>query len=131
MDAAENAFRSTGDWFVLAHRDEALLFVTRMSENLRRTVSLALLYRDDAERPNPPEQVPGTVPLVGYEGRGIEKLPGGRYTFALRIFALAGYRPGDERRVLAEIDAPVKTTVTAEGGISVPAPRADARPAPR
>jgi hypothetical protein len=131
MDAAENAFRSTGDWFVLAHHDDALLFVTRMSENLRRTISLALLYRDDAERANPPEQVPGTVPLVGYEGRGIEKLPGGRYTFALRIFALPGYRPGDERRVLAEIDASVKTSVTAEGGISVPAPRADARPAPR
>src|SRR5439155_410478 len=82
-----------------------LLFVTRMSENLRRAITLSLVYRDDASRPNPPEDVPGTVPLVGYRGRGIEKLPGGRYEFALRIYTLPGYRRGDERRLLAQLDA--------------------------
>src|SRR4029077_17531541 len=102
----------SGEWFVLARGEQAILFVTRMSENLRQAVTLGLLYRDDASRPNPPEQVPGTVPLVGYEGRGIEKLPGGRYTFALHIFTLDGYHRGDERAVLAELDAPLAVSVT-------------------
>src|SRR5439155_20781512 len=92
MDPAEEAFASSGEWFVLAHEHDALLFVTRMSENLRRVITLKLLYRDDAAHPNPPESVPGTVPLVGYEGKRVEKLPGGRYTFALHIFMLDHYQ---------------------------------------
>ena len=118
MDDVESHFASSGDWFVLEHGDQAILFVTRMSENLRRGVALELLYRDDAARPNPPEDVPGTVPLVGYEGRGIEKLPGGRYTFALHIFTLLPYRSGDERAVIAQLDAPVTRETTAEGTLS-------------
>ncbi len=112
MDDAERAFKSSGEWFVLARGEQAILFVTRMSENLRQGITIGLLYRDDASRPNPPEQVPGTVPLVGYEGRGIEKLPGGRYTFALHIFTLDGYHRGDELAVLAELDAPLAVSVT-------------------
>src|SRR5437762_1783307 len=107
MDERERAFASSGEWFVLAHGTDALLFVTRMSENLRRGVTLSLVYRDDAARPSPPEDSPGTVPLVGYRGRGIEKLPGGRYQFALHIYTLSGYRRGDERRLLAQLDAPL------------------------
>ena len=133
MDERERAFASSGEWFVLAHGSEALLFVTRMSENLRRAITLSLVYRDDASRPNPPEDVPGTVPLVGYRGRGIEKLPGGRYEFALRIYTLPGYRRGDERRLLAQLDAPLTAELTAEGSPppSEPAARAAAPPAAR
>ena len=133
MDERERAFASSGEWFVLAHGSEALLFVTRMSENLRRAITLSLVYRDDASRPNPPEDVPGTVPLVGYRGRGIEKLPGGRYEFALRIYTLPGYRRGDERRLLAQLDAPLTAELTAEGPrpASEPAARAAAPPAAR
>jgi len=104
--------------------------VTRMSENLAKGISLQLLYRDDASRPNPPERYPGTVPLVGYEGRGIERLPGGRYTFALHIFTLDHYRPGDERGVLAELDTPLSTEVTGEGTVSGPAAPASAPATP-
>jgi hypothetical protein len=129
MDDVERAFRSGGDWFVLSHQDDALLFVTRMSDNLRKVVSLGLVYRDDAEHPNSPESVPGTVPLAGYEGRGIERLPGGRYTFALHIFVLDRYRPGDERRILDALDAPVVAELSAEGGVSVPAAPGAASPA--
>ncbi|HJQ85551.1 MAG TPA: hypothetical protein VKA21_15795, partial [Candidatus Binatia bacterium] len=120
-DDAERAFASTADWFVLARHDEALLFVTRMSENLRRAITLGLLYRDDASRPDPPERLPGTVPLVGYEGRGIEKLGGGRYTFALHILVLDGYRRGDERAVLAQLDAPLAVTVSDFPAAATPA----------
>ncbi|HUE29627.1 MAG TPA: hypothetical protein VMR79_02065, partial [Verrucomicrobiae bacterium] len=132
MDERERAFAASGEWFVLAHGSDALLFVTRMSENLRRAITLSLVYRDDAARPNPPEDSPGTVPLVGYRGRGIEKLPGGRYQFALHIYTLPGYRRGDERRLLAQLDAPLTAQVTAEGPApSEPAAAAAAPAAPR
>jgi len=133
MDERESAFASSGEWFVLAHGSDALLFVTRMSENLRRGVTLSLVYRDDAARPSPPEDSPGTVPLVGYRGRGIEKLPGGRYQFALHIYTLPGYRRGDERRLLAQLDAPLTAELTAEGPrpASEPAARAAAPPTAR
>ena len=55
----------------------------------------------------------------------------GRYEFALRIYTLPGYRRGDERRLLAQLDASLTAEVTAEGPRpSEPAPAA-APPAPR
>jgi hypothetical protein len=111
MDEGEQAFASNGDWFALADEREAILIVTRMSENLASRVPLRLVYRDDAAQPNPPESVPGSKPLAGYEGRHVEKLPGGRYEFALRILVLDGFRSGDERVAL---DAPLAATVAAE-----------------
>src|SRR5207302_6384395 len=105
MDGKERAFAASGEWFVLAHEREALLFVTRMSENLRRGITLSLVYCDDASRPNPPEDVPGTVPLVGYRGRGLEKPPGGRYEFAPRIDTLPRSRRRGERRLPPQLDA--------------------------
>jgi hypothetical protein len=113
MDEAERAFQGSGDWFVLARGDQALLFVTRMSENLARAIPLRLVYRDDATEPYPPEDVPGTVPLVGYEGRHVETLPGGRYQFALRVYVLDGYRRGDERHLIEQLDTPLTVAVTA------------------
>ena len=114
-DAAESAFDANGDWFVLAGRDAGLLFVTRLSENLANAIPLRLVYRDDAKRPYPPETSPGTVPLVGYEGRGVERLPRGRYTFQLHVFVLGPYGPGDERRLMGDLDTPLTAAVTAEG----------------
>jgi hypothetical protein len=125
MDDDERAFEASGDWFVLAHKGEALLFVTRMSPNLAEQIQLHLVYRDDAEHPDPPETSPGQVPLAGYRGTGVERVPGGRYTFALRILMLDGYRPGDERQLLAQIDNPPLVTV------SGPAAPATAPVAPR
>jgi hypothetical protein len=131
MDDAERAFASSGDWFVLAHHEQAILFVTRMSENLRRAVPIQLLYRDDATQPNPPERAPGTVPLAGYEGRGIERLERGRYTFAIHIFVLDRYHAGDEGHVLAELDAPLVATLSGEGSLSAPGESGAVPAAPR
>ena len=61
MDDAERSFDATGDWFVLAHGEQALMMVTRMSENLRRAVRLKLVYVDDADRHAPPEVVAGSA----------------------------------------------------------------------
>jgi hypothetical protein len=125
MEDAERAFAEGGDWFVLARHETALLFVTRMSENLARAVPLRLVYRDDAERDDPPETSRGQVPLVGYQARGVERLPGGRYTFSLRVFALGRYRRGDEARIVAHLDTPVSTDVTGEESPTAPAAAAD------
>jgi len=114
-DAVESAFDARGDWFVLAGHDAGLFFATRLSENLARAIPLRLVYRDDAMRPYPPETIPGTVPLVGYEGRGVERLAAGRYTFELHVLIIGAYHPGDERRLIGEIDTPLTFAVTAAG----------------
>ena len=114
-DPAEAAFDAHGDWFVLAGQDAGLFFVTRMSENLARAIPLKLVYRDDAARPYPPETIPGTVPLVGYEGRRVEKLAAGRYTFELHVLIMGHYHPGDEKHLIGEIDTPLTAAVTASG----------------
>ena len=131
MDDAERGFAGQGDWFVLAHGDEALLFVTRLSDDLREHLDLRLVYRDDAATPAPPEESPGTVPLVGYQGRGVERLPGGRYQFDLSIFGLAGYHPGDDDRVRSQLATSLTADVTAEGpeGATAPGAAAAAPPA--
>jgi len=87
-----------------------------MSENLRRAVRLKLVYVDDADRHAPPEAVAGSVPLVGYRGLDVERLPADRYQFQLRIFNLTPYHAGDERRVLSQLDAPLRVDVTPADG---------------
>ncbi len=125
MDDAERAFDGRGEWFALGHRDEAILFVTHLSENLRAHTDLRLLYLDDAKRLAPPEDVPGSVPFVGSESRHVEKLPAGRYRFQLVIYMLPGYRRGNERPLLADLDGPLGAEVTAEGpGTPAAAPAA-------
>lgn len=120
MDDAERAYRASGDWFVLTRGEEALMMVTRMSENLRKGVQLHLVYVDDGTRHAPPEAVPGAVPLVGYGGVGVEHLEAGRYTFQLYIFVLPRYQAGDETRILNEIDTSLTADVTAEGPLTSP-----------
>jgi len=109
----ERRFAADGDWFALAARDRAILFAVRLSENLAREIPLHLVYRDDASTPLPPERVPGTQPLVGFEGHHVEKLQAGRYQFALHIFALPGFEAGDQRVVLRAVDESVTASVTA------------------
>jgi hypothetical protein len=116
MDDPERSYDAFGDWFVVEHGDQAIMMVTRMSENLQRGVRLRLIYADDPERDAPPEGTRGALPLVGYRGLGVERLAAGRYTFQLRIFILPGYRAGDEKRILAQLDAPL----TADGGAGGP-----------
>lgn len=120
MDDAERAFAGAGDWFLVSQDGQALMFVMRMTENLAQAIPLRIVYRDDAARPNPPEREPGTVPLMGYEGRGVERLAGGKYGFQISVFAIDHYRSGDEQHLLAALHAPLVATVTAAGPASAP-----------
>ena len=113
--AEESRFAANGNWFVLAEQARAILFAVRLSENLAREIPLHLVFRDDASTPFPPEEVPGTGPLVGFQGHHIERLPGGRYQFALHIFSLPRFAPGDEASVLRNVDEPATVAVTDAG----------------
>ena len=113
MDAAERAYAATGTWFVLVHGDEALLVVVTLSENLARAIPLEIVYVDDARRDAPPEHERGSVPLAGFRGRHIERLPADRYRFDLRVYLLPGYRAGDEMRVMRERETPLAVTINA------------------
>src|SRR5206468_9936270 len=86
MDAAERAFKADGTWFVLAHGHEAILVTITLSPNLASAIPFGIVYLDDATRAAPPERVPGSVPLVGFRGRDLQKLPPDRYHFDLRVF---------------------------------------------
>jgi CubicO group peptidase (beta-lactamase class C family) len=123
MDAAERAFHADGKWFVLVHDREAILVTITLSENLAARIPFGIVYDDDATRVAPPERVPGSVPLVGFRGREVERLPPDRYRFDLRVFLLPDYRSGDAERVLRERDAPLV--------VSVPASDAGGRASPR
>jgi hypothetical protein len=101
-DDAERTFRHGGDWFALTRGHEAIVVATTLSENLARAVPLEVTYVDDATRRAPPENVPGSVPLAGFRGHGLEQLDSGRYTFELRIFTVPRYQAGDEARLLAQ-----------------------------
>jgi hypothetical protein len=111
MDDAERAFQADGTWFVLVHETEAILVTITLSENLAKAIPFGVAYVDDAGRRSPPERETGSVPLVGFRGRGLERLPADRYRFDLRVFLLPAYRPGDAARVLRQRDVPLSTTV--------------------
>lgn len=129
MDALERVYDAPGTWFVLVHDREAMLVTITLSENLAKAIPFGVVYVDDAERSSPPELVPGSVPLVGFRGRHVERLPADRYHFDLRVFLLPDYRPGDAERVLRERDRPLVVTVpspvTSQGasGAAPAAPR--------
>lgn len=125
MDDAERAFAADGTWFVLAHDGEAILVTITLSENLAKAIPFGVAYLDDAARRAPPEREAGSVPLVGFRGRGLEKLPADRYRFDLRVFLLPDYRPGDAERVLRQRDVPLAATLSAT------APRAAGPATPR
>lgn len=50
------------------------------------------------------------VPLVGYEGRGVEQRPAGRYSFALQIMALEAWYAGDD--TVVRVDRPLVAEMT-------------------
>jgi hypothetical protein len=125
MDDAERRFEGHGSWFALVGDGQAILVAMTMSENLKRTIPLSLVYVDDATRRAPPEVTPGSVPLVGIEGRDGQKLQAGRYGFQLHIVGLPDPQPGDEKRAVARLDRRLTADVT------MPADLAAAPAAPR
>jgi hypothetical protein len=115
MDDVERAFAADGTWFMLVRGEEAVLATVTLSENLARTIPLGIVYLDDAGRDAPPERERGSVPLVGFRGRDVERLQPDRYHFDLRVFLLPSYRPGDAERVLREQQTPLAIAISGPG----------------
>jgi hypothetical protein len=115
MDAVERAFDAPGTWFVLVHDRAAMLVTITLSENLAKAIPFDVVYVDDAARKAPPELETGSVPMVGFRGRHVERLAADRYHFDLRVFLLPDYRSGDAERVLRQRDRPLVVTVTNPG----------------
>jgi len=123
MDDAERRFDGHGSWFALIGDRQAILVAITMSENLRRTIPLSLVYIDDASRRAPPELIPGSVPMVGISGRDGQKLKAGRYGFQLHIVGLPEYQPGAERPALQQLARRVTADVTMPADLAAaPAP---------
>jgi hypothetical protein len=112
-DAEEARFDALGPWFLLIGEHEALLTALKLSSNMSKALPLHVVYRDDTAAAVPPEDVPGSVPLVGYRADRVETLPAGYYEWEFRVFVLPDYRPGDERRVLDAFATPLHVAVTA------------------
>jgi hypothetical protein len=115
MDDVERSFAAEGTWFALVHEREAILVTITLSENLAKAIPFGVVYLDDATRVARPEREPGSVPLVGFRGRHVERLPADRYRFDLRVFLLPDYRTGDVERVLHERDAPLLARINVPG----------------
>lgn len=124
-DAAEKAFTGRGGWFLLEQGERGVLVQAVVSPNLSSVVPLQPVYVDDASRQAPPEAEPGSVPLAGFRGAGIQKLQAGRYTFELRIAGLYPYRRGDETAVVR------RSAISLTADLSARWPLADAPAADR
>jgi hypothetical protein len=84
-----------------------------MSPNLAQYITLSSSHTRRRGSPRSTRDEPGHGPARRYQGSNVERVPGGRHTFARSApHALDGYRPGDERQLLAQIDKPPLVTVS-------------------
>jgi hypothetical protein len=111
-DEREASYTANGDWFLLHRPHAGLLVAARVSPNFTKFVQLQPAYVDDATRAAPPEVETGSVPFAGFRMQGVQKLAAGRYTFQLWVVLLPGYRDGDERQAITQMDTPVTADVT-------------------
>jgi len=110
---AERSLRRRGYWFVLRKGPVAIFTVMRTSPNLARVAPLDLLYVDDLIAAVPGERVPGHMPLVGFQARGLERLPAGRYEFTFDVLFDTDWEPGRERTLLQQVETPLGVRLSA------------------
>ncbi|MGH9388725.1 MAG: hypothetical protein ACRD1Z_03855, partial [Vicinamibacteria bacterium] len=92
-------------------------YVTRMvyGESLKE-LGKDLLYVDDAERSDPPEEVLGQTPIVGFVMRGWDPVRRGTHHVTTYTYRLEKrYTPGREKEVLQILDNPLEISL-APGG---------------
>jgi hypothetical protein len=110
---AEASFTQVGHWFLLRRGSHALLTVMRLSPNLAEAVPLRLLYVDDGSTPNPPERLPGSVPLVGFQASDLQGLQAGKYEWVFEVLFEPDYRPDREQELLAQLATPLAVSLSA------------------
>ena len=71
------------------------------------------IYLDDKATPRPPEAIPGEVPALGFDIRGVELLPRGPFNFRVAVYVNQGARPDDAALAAAAlIDTPLHVTTS-------------------
>ena len=76
-------------------------------EKVRRS----LLYMDNVEHMDPPEEEPGIIGKVGLALGNLENLKGGSYTFRSYIHFPEHFQKGGEKRILNMLDYPLQVKV--------------------
>jgi hypothetical protein len=115
-DAERNLDLRPSDWQVVAgtrpeHREG--WFSRQLFDARQAQVEWSTYFVDDAATPDPPEKYPGCYGCLGFDLRGMEKLPAGDFSIMVQMFPMPSYRPGDERAYLNVTDRPVAMGVRA------------------
>jgi hypothetical protein len=79
--------RETGTWFAVGGPTITLLQLFESSESLR-TVRRRLVYREANRTVDPPEDVPGEHPGIGYQLEGWQRVGAGRHQLTAISYAL-------------------------------------------
>lgn len=118
MDETEKSVKVDGaTWFVLSGPPGAYLcrvIVDRKWDGTPQElpITTSFYYVDDDQDPDPPEQVPGQSPNVGFYMQGMEKLSKGTFYFYIIGYMIKDYREGAEQAYLDIMDRPVEVAVT-------------------
>ncbi len=115
MDQAEKAMNGKGplDWFCIKGPNKAFMIritLDRKDDGTPQVLPLTtkLYYVDDAQALDPPEDIPGQTPNVGYIIDGISKLNKGTMYFFATLYLIKDYNDGDEKTYLTIIDKPIR-----------------------
>jgi hypothetical protein len=82
-----------------------------------------LYYRDDAARPDPPEDDPGECGDLGYYLEGVEKIKKGRFELLSVMYNYPEFSPAVVERIMAVLDHPLKVSVAPAFARSAPPSR--------
>jgi len=117
MDEAERSINGRdARWFILNGPRGALLFRMVLNRNPDGSpqdlpISTELFYVDDDNACDPPEEIPGQSPNVGFLMEGVTDLPRGVFYFYAVMYMIKDYREGMERDYFKILDHPVEVSV--------------------
>jgi len=103
------------EWTVMSGPQGTIMSRVEMGQGLKGVLGKRLIYIDDLERSNAPEDEPGTTPKIGFALTNILALKKGTYYYNVHFYFLPSYVPGREKPYLDIIDHPVEVRVQGLG----------------
>lgn len=103
------------EWTVMSGPQGTIMSRVEMGEGLKGVLGKRLIYIDDLERSNAPEDEPGTTPKIGFALTNILALKKGTYYYNVHFYFLPSYVPGREKPYLDIIDHPVEIWIQGLG----------------
>ncbi len=99
------------EWTVMSGPQGTIMSRIEMGTGLKGVLGKRLIYIDDIQRSNAPEDEPGTTPKVGFALTNILALKKGTYYYNVHFYFFPSYHPGDERPYLDIVDHPLEVMV--------------------